>query len=38
MEEHSYTCIYEIQKHDTSPDKKLAALNRYRAKLVRLQA
>jgi hypothetical protein len=38
MEEHVYTCIYDIQKHYTSPDKKLAALNQYRAKLVRLQA
>jgi hypothetical protein len=38
MEEHLYTCIYDIHKHDTSPDKKFAALNRYRAKLVRLQA
>ena len=38
MEEHLYACIYDVQKHDTSPDKKLAALNRYRAKLVRLQA
>jgi hypothetical protein len=28
MEEPLYTCIYDIQKHDTSPDKKLAALNR----------
>jgi len=38
MEEHLCTCIYDIQKHDTSPDKKRAALNQYRAKLVRLQA
>jgi hypothetical protein len=38
IEEHLYTCIYDIQKHDTSTDKKLAALKRYRAKLVRLQA
>ena len=38
MEESLHTCIYDIQKHDTSPDKKLAALNRYKAKLVRLQA
>jgi len=38
MEEHLYTCIYDIQKPDTSPEKKLAALNRYKAKLVRLQA
>jgi hypothetical protein len=38
MEEHLYNCIYDIQKHDTSPDKKLAALKRYTAKLVTLQA
>jgi len=38
MEELLYICIYDIQKHDISPDKKLAALNRYKAKLVRLQA
>jgi hypothetical protein len=38
MENHLYTCIYDIQKQDIPPDKKIAALNRYRAKLVRLQA
>jgi len=38
MEEHLYTCIYGIEKRDTSPDKKLPVLNGYRAKLVRLQA
>jgi hypothetical protein len=38
MEDHLYTCIYDTLKHDTSPNKKRAALNRYRAKLFRLQA
>ena len=38
MKEHLYTYIYDIQKHDTSTDKKHAALNRYRDKLVRHQA
>jgi len=38
MENHLYTCIYNIQKSDMSPDKKIASLNRYRAKLIRLQA
>ena len=38
MENHMYTCIYNIQKSAMSPDQKLAALNRHRAKLVRLQA
>ena len=34
MEDHLYTCIYDIQKSDTSPDRRLAALNRYRAKVL----
>jgi len=38
MEDHLYTCIYDIQKSDTSPDRRLAALNRYRAKVLRFQA
>jgi hypothetical protein len=38
MENHLYTCIYDIQKQDIPPEMKIAALNRYRAKLVRLQA
>jgi hypothetical protein len=38
MEDHLYTCVYDIQKQDIPPDKNLAALNRYMAKLVRLQA
>ena len=38
MEDYLYTCIYDIQKQDIPPDKKIVALNRYRAKLVRLQA
>jgi hypothetical protein len=38
MEDHLYTCIYDIQKSDNSPERKLASLNRYRAKLIRLQA
>jgi hypothetical protein len=38
MENHLYTCIYDIQKQGITPDKKIVALNRYRAKLVRLQA
>jgi hypothetical protein len=37
MEDHLYTCIYDIKTRHP-PDKKLAAMNRYRAKLVRLQA
>jgi len=34
MENHLCTCTYNIQKSAMSPDQKLAALNRYRAKLV----
>ena len=38
MENHLYTCIYNIKQSNMSPDQKLAALNRYKTKLVRLQA
>jgi hypothetical protein len=38
MENHLYTCKYNIQKSDMSPEKKMASLNRYRAKLISLQA
>jgi len=38
MENNLYTCIYNVQQSAMSPDQKLAALKRYRAKLVRLQA
>lgn len=34
MEDHLYNCVYDIQQSDTSPDRKLTALNRYSAKLV----
>jgi hypothetical protein len=34
----TYTPAYTTYKKDTSPDKKHAALNRYRSKLFRLQA
>jgi hypothetical protein len=37
MEDHLYRCIYDIQQNDMPPDSKLAAQNRYKAKLIQLQ-
>ena len=37
MEDHIYRCIYDIQQNDMPPESKLAAQNRHKAKLIRLQ-
>jgi len=37
MEDHLYHCIYDIQQSNSTPETKLATLNRYKAKLVHLK-
>jgi hypothetical protein len=34
MENHLYKCLYDVIRSDLQPAKKLAAINRYKAKLV----
>jgi hypothetical protein len=38
VEEYLYECIYDIQRSYAPPADKLATSNRYKARLVRLQA